>query len=104
MEPTPILNEIKIIMEAWLKAYDYSKEHPKESYEIMGKAFDLNEGEFEEFIQGIKWNDLKENKEFFETQIFELTSKINEVAYKDGMISNKIDVERAIDSSLIKEL
>lgn len=96
--------EVKAVIKSWFQAQEYIKENPKESYEIMGKTFGLNEKEFEELIQGIKWNSLEENKLFFDSNIFELTHKINEIAFEDEMISSLINVDKAIDSNLIKEI
>ncbi len=97
-------SEVKIIIKAWLDAYEYYKSNPKESNKIMGKAFDLTAEEFEEYTQGIKWNDLDENQKFFDKKIFNLTDQINEIAYRDGMIPKKIDINGMIDTSLIQEI
>lgn len=96
--------DVKALMRAWLESYEYIQEYPEESYEIMGRAFDLSGEEFEEFTEGVKWNDLEENKAFFESGIFKIANEINEIALQDGMIKEKIDVQSAIDASLVMEL
>lgn len=96
--------EVKAVMKSWLEAYAYLQQNPKESYEIMGNAYDLSGEEFEELVQGLKWNGLGENREFFGLRIFELANNINEIAVEDGMISAPISVQTAIDSTLVNEI
>lgn len=101
-------DEVQKVMRAWFKAVDYWKNNPEEANILMAKHYGVSPEEFKEFISGLKWPEYEENKAYFVKDnagnIYDVAEIYQKLFLKLGKIKDKINIESAVDTSLLNNL
>ena len=100
---------VKKFLRAWFKALDYYKQNPKEASELMGKHYNVSGPEFSELLNGVVWNDYKENAAYFGNEkspgkIFNISQTFGQIFLETGQIKSIPNMNGAIDGKLINSL
>ncbi len=100
--------DVKRVMRAFFMAVDYWENNKDEGNAIVAKNFNLTTEEFAPMRETVKLSDYKFNLEKFDRSkplnVYELTERATEIYLQDGIIKDKPDVNKTVDSSLLKEL
>lgn len=92
---------VQAVSDAWYDALDYINENPDDAYQIMAKAMGQSVDEFKSSLEGVKYYDEAENKEYFDGQIYDIAEEAMNLWLDEGTISEKINVKDYINSDYI---
>jgi NitT/TauT family transport system substrate-binding protein len=90
----------KHFVEGWLRAVEYIKSNPDESYRIMAEGLDVSGPEIREMMAGIRLADRRKNEEFFALDTNGMTKMdrfVNDSAaywYSVGLLNKQIEPTR----------
>ncbi len=109
----PYLNRnpqnVKKVMKAWFKAVDYWKANQQEADAIMATHYNLKTDEFADYISGLSWPSLQDNKAYFGTvnnpgKIYDVAQTFSDIFIETGQLTSKPDLHKAIKDTYLGQL
>jgi NitT/TauT family transport system substrate-binding protein len=96
---------VKKIMRAWFKSLDFYMEHPDEASEIIAKYYKITPGQYRKQVQGLKWDDYKEQRRPAEAEEWVgAFNAIAEVKLANNRISQKPEASKSLNHALLEKL
>ncbi len=99
---------VKKIVRGWFRAIDYWEKNKGEANEIMSKYYNISKDEFADMISSLKWPSYSENISYFDrnsdVNIYKIAEIFNNIFLEVKKVDRKIDLDQAIDSSIIQDL
>ena len=100
--------DVQKIVSAYFDAVEYTKQHPQQAFEIMGKAEGVSAEEFASHVDGIKYLDLNSNAELFGAdsngRIYTITQEISQFLADNNVIKTMPDVKKTLDPEFVLAL
>ena len=97
---------LREIAQGWFSAVEYWKANPEESYEIMGRAFDVSAGEMQDFKTGVSWLDLEENKilfdESYDQNAYKTFDLVGDILEANGGTSIRMNAQDHLTDAIIR--
>ncbi|HMZ07828.1 MAG TPA: MetQ/NlpA family ABC transporter substrate-binding protein [Anaerolineales bacterium] len=100
--------DVQKIVAAYFDAVEYIKQHPQESYMIMGQAEGVSAEEFASHVEGIKYIDLSANMDLFSAdsngRIYAITDQIGQFLAENNVINYVPDVHKLLDAKFVQNV
>jgi len=100
--------DVQKIVAAYFDAVEYIKQHPQESYIIMGRAEGVSAKEFASHVEGIKYIDLSANMDLFSAdsngRIYAITDQIGQFLAENNVINYVPDVHKLLDAKFVQNV
>lgn len=95
------------VAEGYFKAVDYIKTNPDESYEIMGKAFNVTPAEMKDFATGISWPNRSENIQLFDKKsdvnVYKTFNLVGDLLEKNNETNIRVNPDNALIYDIVSQ-
>lgn len=96
---------VKKLMRCWFKGLKYYREYPDEASAIIAKYYKITPEQYRKQVEGLKWHNYEQQRTLAEGQEWaEAFNAIAEVKLANARISQKPDVSKSLNHTLLEKL